>query len=574
MKKTFSILTLVVALIALLPPAPAQAASSYDSNFNPNMLITDEAFADVGTFGSAGGIQNFLEQHDSPLADTSPDFLVKLKEPDSTIKKGLEDPQPNLGRLRTAAELIYDASTSHGLNPQVILVILEKEQSLITGNFSGDALQHRMDRALGFGCPDYEGCGDIFTGFYRQLFGTFDAEGNRWLGAAASLMRSFLTEVNGVRVGRGPMVDANNQVFGRPLVRTARKGDTIVIDNTLGGYKGVEAKQTVTLGNFATAALYRYTPHVFNGNYNFWHLYYTWFKYPNGTVIKLSKDKTGQTYVIDNGTKRPFSPLVAQQRKIKTDNIITVSQSEFDSYITDKPMPPLDGTLIKGDTSPAVYLIEDTKKHAISGPVFAQRGYSFANVITIPQAEVDTYDTGSYVPPTDGTLIVGETDGTVYLVDAGLKRPITYDVFVARKYSFAKLMKLSDAEVKGIPSGQFVYPPDSVAIQLKGSTGIFWFKDNQKRFVSAFVYGQRGVANFPTVQLGQLEFDSIPTGTPFPPRDGTVIQGDQSTAIYLMDSGLKRLLTPASYKRLRSPKPTVLPQAEVDGYAAGELLDK
>src|SRR3989344_4718482 len=381
---------LVVLTLGFVISAPlvALGQGAIDPAFNPSLLIPDEAFADVGTFGSAAGIQKFFEQHNSLLADTSQDFLLKLKEPDTLTKVALEDPSPNLGRLRTASELIYDASVSKGLNPQVMLVMLQKEQSLILGNFNGNSLQNRLDRALGFGCPDYEGCG--------------------------------------VRVGRGPGVDASSQTFGRPIARTARKGDTIILDNTLGGFDNVAATQSLSLGNFATAALYRYTPHVFNGNYNFWRYYSLWFKYPNGTVIQLVGDPN--FYVIDNGAKRPFSQFVATQRKINTNNVISVSQTEFDSYISEKPMPPLDSTLIKGDVSPAVYLIEDTKKHAISYPVFVQRKFSFANVVTLPQAEVDSYETGSFVAPVDGTLITGETDLTVYLVDAGLKRPISYEV--------------------------------------------------------------------------------------------------------------------------------------------------
>lgn len=565
--------TSIILLLLIIIPATVFAQQPIDPAFNPGLLISDEAFSDVGTFGSAANIQKFLELRSSVLANTSPEFKTLLREPDTLTKVGLEDPQPNLGRLRTAAELIYDSSVSKGLNPQVVLVMLQKEQSLINGNFSSeDSLQRALDRAVGFGCPDYEGCGDIFLGFYRQLFGTFDASGSRWLGAAASLMKSFRAEVGGVRVGRGPMVDASGQTFGRPVVRTARRGDTIILDNTTNGYAGVASTQSVTLQNFSTPALYRYTPHVFNGNYNFWKFYSTWFKYPNGTVIQRVGDTA--IFVIDNGSKRQFFAFVATQRKINSATIVAVSQTEFDSYILEKPMPPLDGTLIKGDTTAAIYLISETKKHIISYPVFVQRKFSFANVITLPQAEVDSYDSGSILPPLDGSLITGELDKTVYLVESGLKRPISYEVFIARKYSFAKLMKLTDAEVAGIGSGPFVYPPDAMAINLKGDSGIYWFKDGQKRFVSAFVYKQRGVGNFPRLSIGQDEFNQIPTATPFPPKDGTVIKGDASTAIYKMENGLKRMLTAASYKRLRIPKATTLPQAEVDAYAPGETIAK
>lgn len=555
-----------------IPVKGVFAQGAIDQNFNPGFLIADEQFGDVGTFGSAGGVQKFLEQKNSVLANTSPEFLISLKEPDTTTKIALEDPQPNLTRLRTAAELIYDAATSKGLNPQVLLVLLQKEQSLVTGTFSlTDSLNYALDRAVGFGCPDYEGCGDIFLGFYRQLFGSFDSGNARWLGAAASLMKSFRAEVNGARVGRGPMIDSQNQTFGRPVVRTARIGDTIILDNTLGGFDGVSQTQSVTIQNFATAALYRYTPHVFNGNYNFWKFFTLWFKYPNGTIVQKSGD-TG-LFIIDNGTKRQFSQFVAVQRKLKTDNIIILSQTEFDSYITEKPLPPLDGTLIMGDLDPSVYLVEDSTRRPISFPVFQQKKYFFAKVIKIPQAEVDSYGLGAYVTPNNGTLVVGDLNKTVYLIDAELKRPISGPVFSARKLSFAKIIKLSDPEITSFPSGSFLTPLDKVAIKLQDDPTIFWFKDNSKQPVSAFVYKQRGVKNFPHLILSLEEMNSIRTGTQFPPNNGTVIKGDASSAIYKIDKGLKRMFTAAGYKKARYPKATVLPQAEVDQYQSGEDLN-
>ncbi|HTL39762.1 MAG TPA: hypothetical protein VL306_03035, partial [Methylomirabilota bacterium] len=207
---------IISVLVLSLAAVPVMAAkNSIDPAFNPSLLISDASFTDVGTFGTAEGIQKFLELKGSVLANTSTDFLAKLKEPDTDTKVALEDPEPKLTRLRTAAELVYDAATSHGLNPQVILVMLQKEQSLITGSFSSpQALQTALDHAVGFACPDSQPCGEIFKSFYRQLFGSFDADGNRWLGAAASLMRSYTTEINGVQVGRGPMVDSSGETFG------------------------------------------------------------------------------------------------------------------------------------------------------------------------------------------------------------------------------------------------------------------------------------------------------------------------------------------------------------------------
>jgi hypothetical protein len=376
-------------------------------------------------------------------------------------------------------------------------------------------------------------------------------------------MRSFRTAG-----GRGPGVDASNQTFGRPIVRTSKVGDTVIFDNTMGGYAGISQTQSVTLGNLATAALYRYTPHVFNGNYNFWKFYSLWFKYPNGTIIQRVGD-TAQ-YVIDNGTKRQFSSFVASQRKLNLTNVIVVSQTEFDSYPTEKPMPPLEQTLIKGDLEGTVYLIEDSAKHPISGNIFTQRKFSFANVVTIPQAEVQSYDTGNFVAPIDGTLILGQLDATVYIVDAGFKRPISGAVFKARKLSFAKILKLTDGEVLGIPTGSFLTPPEQTAFKSDTSAQVWWYKDNLKHSVTAFVWQQRQVGTFPFLVISDAEVMSIPTGTPLVPKDGTVIKSDTSSAIYIMQDGLKHLLTAEAYKRLRYPKATILSQAEVDSYNPGD----
>ncbi|HLC44839.1 MAG TPA: hypothetical protein VJK50_03285, partial [Patescibacteria group bacterium] len=204
-------------LAVVMVPLPVLAA-----DFDPGFLVDDQSFGDYGAFGGAAGVQRFLEVRGSMLSNTNIDFLRKLKEPaDADLKTKLGDPSASLGRLRTAAELIYDASQQARINPQVILTTLQKEQSLIDGNFSDPAiLQRRLDRAMGFGCPDSGSCGDLFLGFYFQLFGNLDSDGSRYLGAARSLARNFYYEENGRRVGRGPVIDALGNAFGTaPKVR-------------------------------------------------------------------------------------------------------------------------------------------------------------------------------------------------------------------------------------------------------------------------------------------------------------------------------------------------------------------
>ncbi|MDO4260224.1 MAG: hypothetical protein Q4C87_11975, partial [Actinomycetaceae bacterium] len=63
----------------------------------------------------------------------------------------------------SAASIIIKASLACQINPQVILAMLQKEQSLLTA--SGENLgQSRYIAAMGYGCPDHTNCDPTFAG--------------------------------------------------------------------------------------------------------------------------------------------------------------------------------------------------------------------------------------------------------------------------------------------------------------------------------------------------------------------------------------------------------------------------
>jgi hypothetical protein len=592
-------------------PMRVLAAGDVDAKFNPSKLIEDRVFSDTKTFSGPDGIQKFLESKNSILANTSPAFLAKLKEPSiKLLKESLDDPHPSAGHLRTAAEIIWDASQASGLNPQVILVTLNKEQSLITGRQtdSAEQVQRALDFAMGFDCPDSSGCGNLFPGFYFQLFGNLDNEGNRYLGAAKSLMKSFNTPG-----GRGPAVN------GSP----AHIGDTITLDNTLGGYNGVQARQSLTLSNAATAALYRYTPHVFNGNYNFWKFFQAWFRFSNGTLLRNKKN----IYIIQNGAKQKVPTFVAQARGLNLASAISVSVSELDSYPTEKLYGPADNTIISVDGK--LYVFLDNVKHPASSFVISQRGLNAANAITVKSADADLFEKGSQLTPSDGTVLKGEGSTGIFLVDGGVlklftpftfaqrkaagqvqtipdteidtylkqgfvspldgtvlkgqgsgavyfmqdkvKRPLTMELFKNRGLTFASISVLTDDQVAAIPTGDFATPKDNTYF----TTGkdFYLYREGAKHRISEFVAAQKHMT--PDFTFGADIADKWPTGIPIAPRDGTVLKGS-SAAVYLVQGGQLRPLTYQAYlnRKLTPAKISVVPQAEIDAYAKGDVVAK
>lgn len=611
-------IVLAALVFGLVPSVHSVSAQSFDPSFDPNKLIDDAVFSDTQTFGGPAGIQKFLDSKNSVLANTAPEFLTKLKEPQvAMLKMVLDDPQPNLPRLRTAAELIWDASKQSGINPQVLLVTLQKEQGLITTrqNDPVDRLQRALDFSFGFGCPDSGGCSSLFPGFYFQLFGNLDSSGNRYLGAARSLMAWFNTPE-----GRGPTLNG----------KTARVGDVIELQNTLGGYDGVLERQTIMLQNRATAALYRYTPHVFNGNYNFQKYFTAWFKYPNGTIMKLDGDAL--TYIIQNGSrltlpqfvatargldlsktivvsptevasyplagifgpadntvvsipgqaqkyvfidnvKRPASDFVIAQRKLNPATALVMTAAEDALFKAGDMLTPTDGTVLRGQTKPEVYLVSGGTLKLFSGFTFGQYGVA-KQISLVPDAELDTYPKDGFVPPKDGTIVKASNSAAVFEMVQGNKHPFSAEVFKNRGLTPKNVTVLAPDEVASFPSDGYATPKDKTFFVVKGEPQLYYFREGTKRTISAFVAKQQRIT--PDFTFSKVEVDTWADGIPVPPRNNTIVKGDKDATVYLVVSGQLRPLTYAAYqaRKITPKKILVLPQAEVDGYAKGEVLAK
>ncbi len=581
MKKTLALFSTIFLLLPMMT-----LAQDVLPGFNANILLPDAAFNDTKTFGGPEGIQRFLETKGSVLANTSSEFLSKLREPnDPALKAALGDPRPNLGRLRTAAELIWDAAQASGLNPQVILVTLNKEQGLIGNALAPDRLQRALNHAMGFDCPDGSGCGNLFPGFYYQLFGNVDTQGNKYLGATKSLMRSFNTPG-----GRGPTVN------GVP----AKVGENVILNNTLGDFTGIFVQQIVTLGNRATAALYRYTPHVFNGNYNFWKFFTSWFRYPNGTILVSSFDRTyfiiedgarlrlpffvadvrkldvttaitaspteidsypaGPTYgppdntvvqagaalfVFQNNVMHPVSPFVLKQRKLDTTTVLPLSEADSALFVPGSQLTPTDGTVIRGITDTKVYRVDHGVLKRYSAFTFNQRGA--AKILQkIPDEEIASYPKDGFVAPLDGT-VVKTASSDAYLVSQERRLPLTPELFKNRGYTTKNVVTLtSDEELASLPLGPPATPAEGTFFSYGDDRELFIFKDGAKHPISPFVAKNRGITADYVFEVGIAS--TWPDGIAIPPRDGTLIKSDKASTVYIVMNGQLRALTGEIFK--------------------------
>ena len=590
----------IIIATAVILPSNAFAAESIERGFNANKLIEDSTFKDKHAMGSAAAVQKFLEDKNSVLANTSSSFTSLLNEPtSSSLKSTLEDPDTSSSGGRTAAQLIWAAAQSSGLNPQVILVTLQKEQSLITGRQTStpEQLQRALNFAMGFGCPDSQPCGELYKGFYYQLFGNVDSEGNRYLGAAKSLMKSFSTPG-----GRGPYYNGS----------VAKVGDTIVLNNTLGGYSGVEAQQSVTIKNSATAALYRYTPHVFNGNYNFWRYMNSWFGstvsdkddktvLTNGSIVKVGKIyymiQDSKSYRINDFVKK-FRDIDTRSKKVKSlstkefksypeagllglaDNTVIKFGDKFYVFITNKMyeasesvlkqrglttsgakevteenvkefmpallLPPNEGTVLRGKKGPEVYIVENAQLRLVSALIFKQRNLA-GKVQIVPDEELLLYQKGGFLAPLDGTMVKSPKDPTVSLIANRIRRPIpSLAVFKTYGKTFAEIETISDDEFQAIPLGALAEPRDNIYYKVAGSGDLYVYRNASRHFIAAYVALQRGIS--PDITLEKSESDSWPEGEPVMPKDGTLVKSVSAPSVYIVENGVLKELSGADFK--------------------------
>ena len=251
-----------------LPFASLERARAVDTSITNyvngqyyNLLATNAEFLDTGSM-SVGQIQSFLQDKGSCLATANP----------STLGTGANG--------RSAAQIIWDASqanydaakgtsSNYGVSitidestktvsPRVLLITLQKEQSLITTGGTCDS--NRLRVAMGYGCPDGGGCDDTYYGFSNQV------------GWGAWQLR--LVYERSIR-SAGPYIAG--QVISVTDYKLNNSG-TCAYANPL------ETISTpVYLSNHSTASLYSYTPHRYCGNYNFWSLGISWFGFAGQT---------------------------------------------------------------------------------------------------------------------------------------------------------------------------------------------------------------------------------------------------------------------------------------------------
>ena len=244
------------------------------SEFNAGRIIDDAVFFGGGSM-SVGEIQNFLngkvacdtngtkmnggvtraQYAASRGVPTTFTCLPQYRENITNHQNNIGNPSYSPAGSLSAAEIIYRVSAEHGVSSKALVVLLQKEQALVTDEWP---FPRQYQIATGYGCPDTAPCDDQYYGFYNQV------------NKAAYQFKRYVNNSSSYRYKAGQV----NSILWSP--------------NTSCG------TSDVFIENGATAALYNYTPYRPNaaalsnlygsgdgcsayGNRNFWRYFRDWF---------------------------------------------------------------------------------------------------------------------------------------------------------------------------------------------------------------------------------------------------------------------------------------------------------
>lgn len=418
------------------------------AEFNPNYIISDEEIMDSKSM-TLQDVENFLKAKGGYI---------------STYKT-----QNSRGELKTAAQIIYEAAANNydcsafddngrnftlaemktkcdpiSINPKFLLTLLQKEQSLVEEK---DPTPNQLDWATGYGCFDGEACIERYRGFGKQV------------NSASLQFYSYVTE---------------------PEKYTYKAGNTYRLSN--GSSIG---DSLVTPANNATAALYNYTPHVYNGNYNFYNLWNRYFtrKYPNNSLLQ-AKGEIG-VWLIKDGQKRPFLTKGALTSRFDIKKIVQVDRSILDSYPTGAPLRFPQYSLVRSPKGDIYLLVDDTKRKISNMEAFRSIGFNPEEILSGSWEDINAYRNGT-------------------------------EITAASEY------------------------PTGALLQNNKTGGVYWVADGEKAPLIDAIFLKTKFKNKPITQVNPEVLDKYITTGPIRFSDGELMKSDSSPAVYILDGGKKR----------------------------------
>lgn len=412
----------IIALIfSLITPIQAFAFE-----FNPNRIISDAEFTnrygmtrdEIYEFLGRGALQNMI----------LPDWQ---------------------GNEMLAADIIHQAAINNGVNPRVIITLLQKEQSVITAQ---NPNQGQLDWAAGYAVCDSCSMDDPaiqrWRGFGRQVNS-----------ATLQFTEGYFKDIanRGAAVGK----------YG-PGIAVSIGGTEVIPENA------------------ATAALYAYTPHI-HGNRLFAQIYDNWFGkiyYPSGSLIK-TEDKP-EIYLVRDNTRHHITNYAVFISMFDINNVTIVSQSIIDQIPEGSPIQFPNFSILRSNNT--IYLVNgDYIQPFKSKTVFNQLGFSDDEIIDVTPQDVAVYRVGSLIDENTqypgGRLVRLNTSGSIFYVENGTRHFVDENL-LNLQFSTRPVFDIEPSEIASLTPSRPIRIADGYLVSAENDTNIYLIENEQRRLIA------------------------------------------------------------------------------------------
>jgi hypothetical protein len=157
-------LVLAVVMAAAIGIGIAVPAAAKTNSFDPGQIISDDSFFNYQSM-SASDVQRFLQTLTCIPRDTSR-CLADYRQTTTTKPAALGHCARLVGQKNEmASHIVWRVAQACKINPRVLLVLLQKEQSLLTSPRASG-----YQKATGYACPDTAACDAKYFGFFNQVY--------------------------------------------------------------------------------------------------------------------------------------------------------------------------------------------------------------------------------------------------------------------------------------------------------------------------------------------------------------------------------------------------------------------
>lgn len=449
--------TIIFCVIAQLFLGVLSPTLAFGAEFNPHFIISDTDLTAYDTM-SVADVQSFLDANGSAIG--------KMRFID---EDGIE---------KTAAEIIVAAAIEERINPRYILVVLQKEQSLIA---SKNPTQKQLDWATGYGICDACSMNDPSL----QKFRGFAIQVRR----SAGVMRYYYDNLSQGWIKRA--------------------GQSYNISN-----------QTIIPQSNATAFLYTYTPHV-QANLNFWKIWNQWFTkvYPDGSLLQAMGDDI--VYLIKNGARLPFASKAALVSRYNPETILTVQPGELSSYNLGSSIKLPNYSLVRTPSGMLFLIIDDTKHPIASQAILKKLGYNPDEIEDVTEEDIASYTPGTFITSASlyplGAILQDKTTKQLYYAKNGIRYVIPSMEVV--KVNFPN-KKVTIVDAKQLAQLQFdptkvVSFKDGTLVSVKNSPYIYVVSNGMLRWIpNEGVFKTLGYQTKNIIYTDEQTLIALPTGEP------------------------------------------------------------